>query len=59
MFPTELPPDIPHGEIETKTLEQVSKEPYALPQNFEWDSVDLTDVNVVRLLQNIAEKRIQ
>jgi len=56
----DLPSDTEHGEIETKTLEQVSKEPYALPANFEWDSVDLTDPNVVNevyelLAQNYVE----
>lgn len=30
-----------HGPIETKTVEEVMKDPYPLPSQFYWDSIDM------------------
>lgn len=36
-----------HGEIETKTVEQVRQEPYPLPPSFEWCDCDVDDPVVI------------
>jgi len=39
-----------YGEIETKTLEQVQKDPYPLPKEFEWYEANVTDKNDVSVI---------
>jgi glycylpeptide N-tetradecanoyltransferase len=48
--------DLNNAPIEVKTINDVQKEPYNLPANFAWDSLDINDSNILDEVYELLNK---